>query len=327
MSRVESVVVTAADAGQRLDRWFRRRFPALTHGRLEKLLRTGQIRLDGGRAKASSRIAEGQAIRIPPLDLAAPPPAADKPRISDADRAMLERAVLHKDDDILAINKPPGLPVQGGSGQTRHLDGMLDALRFEADDRPKLVHRLDKDTSGVLLLARSRRAANFLAGAFRSKAARKLYWAFVSGVPEMAQGKIALALAKLPGEQGDQVMADEAEGKKAVTYYRTMEHFGKRAAWLAMMPETGRMHQLRVHAAEMGTPIVGDSKYGGDRGLVTGAVSRKLHLHARAIEVPHPRGGLLRVVAPLPEHMRATWKLFELDPEDPRDPFEGFDDV
>lgn len=327
MTKVQSVTVEAAEAGQRLDRWFKRRYPALTHGRLEKLLRTGQVRLDGGRAKASSRVAEGQTVRIPPLDLTTPPPVPDKPRVLDADRAMLEAAVLHMDDDVIAINKPPGLPVQGGSGQTRHLDGMLDVLTFGAPERPRLVHRLDKDTSGVLLLARSRRAAAFLTGAFRSKTTRKIYWAFVSGVPEVPEGRITLALSKQPGEQGDVVMADEEDGKKAVTYYRTIERFGKRAAWLAMMPQTGRMHQLRVHAAEMGTPIVGDGKYGGDRGMVTGAVSRKLHLHARAIEIPHPRGGHLRVVAPMPAHMRATWKMFELDPDDPRDPFEGFGDL
>jgi len=327
MSKVQTITVAEAEAGQRLDRWFKRRYPALSHGRLEKLLRTGQVRLDGGRAKASARIEAGQTIRIPPMDLSAPAPLADRPRILDSDRKMLENAVLHMDEDVIALNKPPGLPVQGGSGQTRHLDGMLDVLKFDASERPKLVHRLDKDTSGVLLLARSRRAAAFLTGAFRSKTTRKIYWAFVSGVPEMPAGKIKLALAKLPGEQGDMVMADEGEGKQAITYYRTLEHFGKRAAWLAMMPLTGRMHQLRVHAAEMGTPIVGDGKYGGDRGLVTGAISRKLHLHARAIEIPHPKGGHLRVVAPLPDHMRATWKLFELDPDDKRDPFEGFEET
>jgi len=327
VSKVQTVTVAEAEAGQRLDRWFKRRYPALSHGRLEKLLRTGQVCLDGGRAKASVRIEAGQTIRIPPMDLSVPAPLADRPRISDADRKMLESAVLHMDEDVIALNKPPGLPVQGGSGQTRHLDGMLDVLKFDAAERPKLVHRLDKDTSGVLLLARSRRAAAFLTGAFRSKTTRKIYWAFVSGVPEMPAGKIKLALAKLPGEQGDMVMADEDEGKQAITYYRTIEHFGKRAAWLAMMPLTGRMHQLRVHAAEMGTPIVGDGKYGGDRGLVTGAISRKLHLHARAIEIPHPRGGHLRVVAPLPDHMRATWKMFELDPDDSRDPFQGFEET
>ncbi|MBM3555971.1 MAG: RluA family pseudouridine synthase [Alphaproteobacteria bacterium] len=323
--KVESVTIAETDAGQRLDRWLRRRFPGLTQGRIEKLLRTGQLRLDGKRAKASDRIAAGQIVRLPPLDLA---PKEDRPQdVSEADARMLRDAVLHRDDDVIVLNKPPGIPVQGGTGQGRHIDGMLDALRFDAADKPRLVHRLDKDTSGVLVLARGRHAAQFLTGAFKSKKTRKIYWALVVGIPPFERGRIAVPLAKIPTERGESVAADEEGGKEAITWYRTIERLGKMATWLAMMPVTGRTHQLRVHAAEMGTPVAGDAKYGGDRGLLTGQISRKLHLHARALEIPHPKGGMLRVIAPLPSHMAATWRLLGLDPDDARDPFADFADL
>lgn len=316
MSQVITRTVSDGETDLRLDRWFKRHYPWLGHAKLEKLLRTGQIRVDGGRAKASTRLEPGQAIRIPPLG--DPPKEDAKPQIARAPRAdaariaELQAAVLHKDDAVLVINKPPGLATQGGTGQSEHLDGLLDYLRFGAAERPRLVHRLDKDTSGVILLARSAAAAAKLANALRARDAQKLYWALVTGVPVQRQGKIVLALSKLPGAAGERMVADEDEGKNAVTLYRTVETAGKRAAWLAMAPLTGRTHQLRVHCAALRTPIVGDGKYGGQEAYLTGGVSRKLHLHARAIRLPHPDGGKLMVRAPLSPHMAATWDFLGL---------------
>lgn len=317
MSQVSTRTVSDGEADLRLDRWFKRHYPWLGHAKLEKLLRTGQVRVDGGRAKASMRLEAGQAIRIPPLG--EPPKDDDKPReprpakASPERIAELEAAVLHKDDVVLVINKPPGLATQGGTGQSEHLDGLLGYLKFGAAERPRLVHRLDKDTSGVLLLARTASAAAKLAKALKMRDAHKLYWALVMGVPEHRQGKIQLALSKLPGAAGERMVADEDDGKTAVTLYRTVDTAGRRAAWLAMAPLTGRTHQLRVHAAAMGTPIVGDGKYGGTEAYLTGGVSRKLHLHARAIRLPHPDGGFLQVRAPLPPHMQATWDFLGLE--------------
>lgn len=311
MSQVTTRTVSADEADLRLDRWFKRHFPWLGHAKLEKLLRTGQVRIDGGRAKAATRLEVGQAIRIPPLG--DPPKDDDKPRgpkpakASPERIAELEAAVLHKDDAVIVLNKPAGLATQGGTGLTEHLDGLLGYLKFGAAERPRLVHRLDKDTSGVLLLARSAAVAAKLADALRKRDAHKLYWALVMGVPEHRMGKIDLPLAKLPGAGGERMVYDEDDGKNAVSLYRTIETAGRRAAWLGMAPLTGRTHQLRVHAAAMGTPIVGDGKYGGAEAFLTGGVSRKLHLHARGIKLAHPDGGKLQVRAPLPPHMVATW--------------------
>jgi 23S rRNA pseudouridine955/2504/2580 synthase len=325
VSGVENRLVAREDDGIRLDRWFRRHFPQIGHGRVEKLLRTGQVRVDGARAKGSTRLAAGQTVRVPPLpreaevrvEAAGPPPRP----VSAAEAADLRGRVLHRDPSVIVINKPAGLATQGGTGLMRHLDAMLDALRFDAAERPRLVHRLDKDTSGVLLLARSAAAANKLTAAFRHKSAHKLYWALTAGVPHPAAGRVDLALAKAGGAGAERMVADEEEGKRAVTLYRVLETVGKRAAWLALMPLTGRTHQLRAHCAALGTPIVGDGKYGGAKALLQGVVSRKLHLHARSIELPHPDGGVLKVTAPLPPHMLETWRLFGFDPEDRRDPF------
>ncbi len=319
MSQVTTRTVADGETDLRLDRWFRRHYPWLGHGKLEKLLRTGQVRVDGARAKASTRLEPGQAIRIPPLgeppkEEAGPKPAR-APRADAARIAELQAAVLHKDDAVLVLNKPPGLATQGGTGQSEHLDGLLDYLRFDAAERPRLVHRLDKDTSGVILLARSANAAAKLANALRARDAQKLYWALVTGVPVQRQGKIVLALSKLPGAAGERMVADEEDGKNAVTLYRTVDTAGRRAAWLAMAPLTGRTHQLRVHCAALRTPIVGDGKYGGQEAYLTGGVSRKLHLHARAIRLPHPDGGKLQVRAPLPPHMAATWEFLGLSVE------------
>jgi 23S rRNA pseudouridine955/2504/2580 synthase len=325
MTAVAALTVTPAEAELRLDRWFRRHYPALAHGRLEKLLRTGQIRVDGKRVKASLRLAAGQVVRVPPLD-AAPPAAAPVARKSrPADEALtadLRRRVLYRDRDALIIDKPAGLAVQGGTGTERHLDALLDALRFDAPERPRLVHRLDKDTSGVLALARSAAAASWLAEAFRRKEARKLYWAAVVGLPQPAQGRIDLALAKQGGGQGERVRSDE-EGQRAVTYYSIVEHAGRRIAWLALVPVTGRTHQLRVHCAAIGTPILGDGKYGGRDAFLAGVeLPKRLHLHARSIRLPRPGGGTIAAAAPLPPHMLATWRFFGFEPEPAKEPLE-----
>ncbi len=328
MSGVEQVEVAPDEAGLRTDRWFKRRYPELGHGALEKLLRTGQVRVDGKRAKASYRLEAGSVVRVPPLGGAAregkpagkPPPRKADPK----DVELLAQGILYKDDLVIALNKPLGLAVQGGTGTLRHVDGLLDGLRFGNSDRPRLVHRLDKDTSGVLLIARTAAAARELTAAFQDKAARKIYWALVVGVPRPGQGRIGAPLAK-QGGAGAERMAVADDGKRAVTYYKVVEPLGKRAAWVAMLPVTGRTHQLRAHAAVMDHPIVGDGKYGGADAFLEGRVSKKMHLHARSIEMPHPAGGTLAVTAPLSSHMLDTWKLFGLDAEDDGDPFEDLE--
>ncbi|MGH7000506.1 MAG: RluA family pseudouridine synthase, partial [Stellaceae bacterium] len=303
MGQVQSIAVSAADAEIRLDRWFKRHFPELSHGKLEQLLRTGQIRLDGKRAVARDRIAAGQIVRVPPLPAASPrPPAPRASEPSARDAKMIQARVLHRDDDVIVIDKPQGLAVQGGTKTDRHLDGLLDTLRFGVEERPRLVHRLDKDTSGVLVLARHARAATKLAEAFRGKAARKIYWAAIVGVPEPQQGCVDQRLAKLPGRLGERVVPNE-DGKRAITYYRTIAQAGDRLAWVALEPVTGRTHQLRAHCAVLGTPILGDGKYGGAVTHVPGVPgNRRVHLHARALAIPHPAGGTLIVMAPLPPH-------------------------
>ncbi len=318
--------VEAADDAIRLDRWFKRHYSALAHGRLEKLLRTGQIRVDGRRAKAGLRLAEGQEIRIPPLGPDEAAPGRPKPVIHADDARALRALVLHRDDLVIALNKPAGLAVQGGTKTPHHLDAMLEALRFGSKQRPHLVHRLDKDTSGVILIARDAAAAARLGAAFRAREARKIYWAAVAGVPRPAEGMLDLALAKQPGRRGEKV-APLGSGKRAVTLYRTIDAAARQAAWLALEPRTGRTHQLRVHCAEMGTPILGDGKYGGAQAFPDGGqgLVKQLHLHARAISLPHPGGGTLEVTAPLPDHMLKTWRLLGFDEKAEADPFAGFE--
>ncbi|MGH6994392.1 MAG: RluA family pseudouridine synthase [Stellaceae bacterium] len=322
MGQVQSIAVAAADAEIRLDRWFKRHFPDLSHGKLEQLLRTGQIRLDGKRAAARDRVTAGQIVRVPPLPVAGPRPAAPRAAEPSArDAKMIQARVLHRDDDVIVIDKPQGLAVQGGTRTDRHLDGLLDTLRFGAEERPRLVHRLDKDTSGVLVLARHARAAAKLAEAFRDKAARKIYWAAVVGVPKPEYGRIDQRLAKLPGRLGERVVPDD-DGKRAITYYRTVAHAGDRLAWVALEPVTGRTHQLRAHCAALGTPILGDGKYGGAATHVPGVPgNRRVHLHARALAIPHPAGGMLIVMALLPPHMRETWDFFGFEDGQERDIF------
>lgn len=346
MSGVRILTVGQDEGESRLDRWLKRRIGHITQGQIEKLCRTGQIRVDGARARASTRVAPGQQIRVPPIpEPAAPARPRPAPGISEADARMIQAAVLWKDEHVIALNKPPGLPSQGGSGQgNRHVDGLTEALKFGYKDRPKLVHRLDKDTSGVLLLARTDRVARALGAAFRARTTRKIYWAAVAGVPSPEMGTIRFGLVKAPGHgrhgEGERMIAvhpariDQTEGaKRATTDYAVIEGLGNRVSWVALVPITGRTHQLRVHMAEIGHPIVGDGKYGGSGqdnpgdgwgAQLGGEISRKLHLHARSISFDHPiTGRRITVTAPLPEHMKRTWNLFGWDEQAaPADPFE-----
>src|SRR6185437_11205791 len=312
--KVQTRAVAADEAGLRLDRWFQRHFPDLSHSALQKLLRTGQVRLDGKRVEAGDRVEPGQTVRLPPSVTTAPPPAAKaRPAVSDRDAAEIRRLVIHRDAEVIALNKPPGLAVQGGTGTERHIDGMLDALRFGYDERPRLVHRLDKDTSGLLLIARTGLAAKRLGESFRDRETEKLYWAVVVGVPLRAEGAIDLPLAKRPGARDRETMqVDHEEGQKALSHFRVLDRAGDRAALLALWPRTGRTHQLRVHCAEIGCPILGDRKYGGEEALLSAvADSRRLHLHARRLTLPHPSGkGTLRLQAEPPAHFKRTLEAF-----------------
>ncbi|MEM7021843.1 MAG: RluA family pseudouridine synthase [Pseudomonadota bacterium] len=314
MSDVELVTVAAGEAELRLDRWFRRHFPALTHGRLQKLLRTGQVRVDGKRAQANARLSAGQTIRVPPLAAALAPPEA-APKINLKDAAFLRELVLVEDESLFALNKPEGLAVQGGTGTRRHIDGMLAALAT-GGERPRLVHRLDRDTSGILVVARTAAAAAELTRAFRQHRVEKLYWALVVGRPALADGIIDQPLAK-QGGAGRERMAPDQDGRWARTAYRTVARAGRIASWLAMKPLTGRTHQLRAHCAVLGTPILGDRKY-GDATDLAGA-PEGLMLHAREIRLPHPDGGELAISAPLSKTLRAgfAWLGFEPDPSLP----------
>jgi len=326
MSEVRRVTVTSEEAGLRLDRWLRRHCPEIPHGSLQKWLRTGQVRIDGRRAKAGVRLAEGEAVRLPPMGSQAAGMRRTAPaNVGAADAQALRMRILYRDSHVLVLDKPAGLAVQGGSGTHYHLDGMLDALLFDANERPRLVHRLDKDTSGVLLLARGAAAAAHLAAAFRAGETRKLYWAATVGVPKPAQGRIDQPLGKVAGLYGERVTPVAEGGRRAATLYRVVERAGRKAAWLALEPLTGRTHQLRVHCAGLGTPILGDGKYGGrDAFLDGGDFARVLHLHARALRIASPAGGVIDVQAPLPEHMRDTWRFLGFDEQDEDDPWAGF---
>ena len=337
------LVVEADEDGMRLDRWFKRRLPGLALSHLAKIVRTGEVRVDGARAKVSTRLVAGQTLRVPPLrgDEA---PAARRAVVSQTDRRALADMTLFEDRDVLVLNKPAGLAVQGGSGTTRHLDGMLAALADERGERPALVHRLDRDTAGVLLVAKTRKAAADLGAAFRARETRKIYWAVVVGVPKPARGRISLFLAKGDGmgeARGGAAGPDrearermrvarhgEEDARHSLTYYATVDKVAPRVAWLSMRPVTGRTHQLRAHCEAIGHPIVGDPKYARlpdnarpDEPMraLPAEVPRELHLLARRLTIPHPRGGIIDVTAPPPAHMRATFELFGFEEatEDP----------
>lgn len=339
---VQTLTVTDDEADMRLDRWFRRRLPGLSLSHLNKIVRTGQVRVDGKRVETSTRLAAGQLVRVPPVKAEAPPAAPAVKRVaSETDARALKDMILFEDKWLMVLNKPWGLAVQGGSGTTRHIDGMLEALTDAQGERPRLVHRLDRDTSGVLLIAKTRKIAADLGEIFRSRQARKIYWSIVHGVPKPSQGRISLFLAKgagmgdergprKPGEQRRDpermriAKHGEVDAQHSITYYATVDKVAPRLAWLSMKPITGRTHQLRAHAEAIGHPMVGDPKYSGDiaekdprrtdplRALPSG-IDNKLHLVARRLVLPHPKGGTLDVTAPLPPHMQKTFNLFGFD--------------
>lgn len=314
---VDMIPVRPDEDGMRLDRWFKLHYPDVAFVHLQKLLRSGQVRVDGGRAKTNSRLEAGQSVRVPPLPKSEPrAPGLARGRQAERDAEFLRGLILHEDRDLLVINKPPGLAVQGGSGTERHVDGMLAALVGPEGEKPRLVHRLDRDTSGVLVLAKTRKAAADLGAIFRTRSARKIYWALVKGVPSPKQGRISLFLSKQMGPDGERVRVmshGDKEAVHSVTYYALIERAGNAVSWLSLKPVTGRTHQLRAHAAHIGHPILGDPKYGADLEGVPAELSRKLHLHARRITLPHPRGGVLDVTAPLPHHMQQSFETLGFD--------------
>jgi 23S rRNA pseudouridine955/2504/2580 synthase len=316
---VQTVAVEADEAGMRLDRFLSARFPDLSFAHIQRIVRTGQLRVDGGRAKPNDRLEAGQQVRVPPLRLADKPPSVKADPESQKDAAVLRAATLYEDDDILVINKPSGLAVQGGSGTKRHVDGMLEALRDRQGQKPRLVHRLDKDTAGCLVIAKTRFAAAALAKSFRSRATRKIYWALVAGVPRTKQGRISTYLAREEVGEADSRMAISRHGAEgashALTYYALVENAGQKLAWLSMKPVTGRTHQLRAHAAHIGHPIIGDPKYFNiENWDLPGGLQNRLHLLARRIVIPHPRTGKpIDVTAPLPAHMAQSFSLLGFD--------------
>ena len=310
-NQVRQFTVGGDDDGIRLDRWFKRHLPQVGFATISRWARTGQIRVDGKRAAPEDRVTKGQVLRVPPGDShvrgeGGKAPRARKP-LTEAQIELADQIVLHRDPAAIVINKPPGLATQGGSGTFEHVDGLLDAYQRGSGPRPRLVHRLDKDTSGVLLVAATPGSAAYFSKRFSGRTAKKIYWALVAGVPSLNEGLIDLPLAKQPGSGGEKMMVDQSEhGQPSRSRYRVIDRAGNRACWVELQPLTGRTHQLRVHMAAIGHPIIGDGKYGGPDAFLSGSISRKLHLHARRLIIDHPDGTMLDVEAPLPEHMAAS---------------------
>jgi len=323
-AKVETITVSAAENEMRLDRWFRVHFPEVGYSYLQKLLRSGQVRVDSKRAQANDRLNEGQEVRVPAI-VRQPKTQAQglkpPPGVSKGDRDLIEKMILFEDEEVLVLNKPAGIAVQGGTGTRRHIDGILAGMADRFGDRPRLVHRLDRDTTGVLLIAKHRDAAAKLGRVFQTRSAAKTYWALVKGVPKPPQGKVAAALVKASGPEGDRVRkAEPGEQDKAMhatTHYSVIDRVAHKAAWVSLKPVTGRQHQLRAHMALIGHPIVGDNKYGAADVLVDSGIDTKLHLHARRLVLPHPfvPGTKIDVTAPLPPHMLKSWDMLGLDAE------------
>ncbi|QDH15493.1 RluA family pseudouridine synthase [Oecophyllibacter saccharovorans] len=305
---VEHRVVTEDEADLRIDRWFRRHYPNLTQGALQKLCRTGQVRVDGGRVQTNDRLIPGQSIRVPPLpDQSRPPPP---PPPDPLMVKKIQSMILYQDDDLIVLNKPSGLATQGGPGITEHVDMMLEGLRPPGGDKPRLVHRIDRDTSGLLLVARTPGVAAKLAAGFRGRDIGKTYWAIVVGRPQPAEGIIDQPLAKVGAGGASMMVAAQRNDEDAVSAkssYETVDSAARKFSWLSLSPLTGRTHQLRVHCESLGTPILGDPRYGGKAAHPDGFTDR-LHLHARELDLPHPSGGRLKVTAPLPAHMQETFR-------------------
>ena len=318
---VETIEVGAREDGLRLDRWFKIHYPDVTYGHLQKLLRSGQVRVDSRRVQANARLETGQRIRVPKA-VREPPKAAPSvkppPGLSKADRDFIERMILYEDEHVLVLDKPYGIAVQGGTGTRRHIDGLLAGMIDRFGDRPRLVHRLDRDTTGVLLVAKHRDAAAKLGRVFQTRSAAKTYWALVKGVPKPAQGRIEAALVKASGPEGDRVRkagpGEQEQAMHATTHYSVIDRVGSKVAWVSLKPVTGRQHQLRAHMALIGHPILGDDKYEGDKVPPLLGLEAKLHLHARRLALPHPFDKhKLDVTAPLPPHMRASFAALGLD--------------
>jgi 23S rRNA pseudouridine955/2504/2580 synthase len=324
-TKVQTVAVTLDEDNMRVDRFLEARFPGLSFSHIQRVVRKGELRVDGKRVDSKDRLNAGQSVRIPPLRLDAPKALG---ALSEAEKKTLQALkdmTLFEDDDVLVLNKPAGLAVQGGSGTTRHIDQMLEVMRDGKGQKPRLVHRLDKETSGCLLVAKTRFAATHLTGAFRHRSARKIYWALVAGVPKPKQGRISTYLAKEESEE-DTIMRIAAHGEEgashAVTYYAVVEASASKLAWVSLKPVTGRTHQLRAHMAHIGHPILGDPKYfAKENWQLPGGLQNRLHLLARRIVIPHPRGGTVDVTAPLPPHMLQSWNLLGLE-SDRFDPIE-----
>ncbi|HEX5644246.1 MAG TPA: RluA family pseudouridine synthase [Erythrobacter sp.] len=313
-NEVRQFTIADDDDGVRLDRWFKRNLPQVGFGTVSKWARTGQLRVDGKRVKPEDRLSAGQVLRVPPGgEEAARKPAARRP-LSPEQVAEARAMVIEETKAAIVLNKPPGLATQGGSKTFSHVDGLLDAFVDGDGPRPRLVHRLDKDTSGVLLIARTPGSAASFSKRFAGRSARKIYWALVVGVPDVKEGMIDAPLAKQPGTGGEKMHVDEEGGQPAKTRYRVVDSAGKRAAWIELEPLTGRTHQLRVHLAAIGHPIVGDGKYGGQEAFLTGSISRKMHLHARRLIIGEPGGGTLDITAELPEHFAASMEQLGFDP-------------
>lgn len=317
-SEIRTFTVGEDDDGIRLDRWFKRHLPDVSFNLVSRWTRTGQLRVDGKRATPGDRLETGQTLRVPPAEPApAEGPDARPKRIveplTEDEAEFVRDMVLAKGRDWFMLNKPPGLATQGGTKTVQHLDRLLDGLADDAGQRPKLVHRLDKDTSGVLLVARSARAAGHFAKAFSGRTARKVYWAIITGVPSAEEGLIDAPLAKQPGTGGEKMHVDEENGLPARTRYRLIDRAGNRAAWVELQPLTGRTHQLRAHMAAIGHPIVGDAKYGGAEAFLTGGISRKLHLHARRLKIDGLDGKAIDYTAELPAHFAESLATLGFD--------------
>ena len=322
MSHVVTIEVSADQDGQRLDRWLKSNAPQIPYSLAQKLIRKGQLRVDGKRAKADARLQKGQMVRIPPVG-EAHHKQNRKPKLSDADADFIQSLVIYDQGDVLALNKPAGLAVQGGTKTKRHIDGMLDALINKEGVRPRLVHRLDKDTSGVLLLARSAQMAKALGALFQKRNIRKVYWAVLAGLPDPQEGAVKAPLAKMGGPDKEKMGVDDKEGKYALTEYKVLEQAGKQAAFVAFWPRTGRTHQIRAHAALINCPVLGDRKYGGQDAVLEDVAHGKfLHLHAQRVIFKHPHNKhVVDIQAPLSGAQAKSWQVFGFETKRKDDPF------
>jgi 23S rRNA pseudouridine955/2504/2580 synthase len=321
VSGVYYIEVTEDENGQRLDRFLQKHLKGIPFGLLQKLMRKGQIRVDSGRVKASTRLQAGQSVRIPPMEERKPDP---KPKIGERDAQMMRDMVIYDDGYIIALNKPAGLPTQGGTNVKKHIDGLLDVLTNEDGVRPRLVHRLDKDTSGLLLLARSAKVAKEMGKIFQGRDIQKIYWALTTPAPEMNEGEIRAPIIKAGSEGFEKMVVDAENGQNATTLFDIIERAHKQVAFVAFWPRTGRTHQIRVHAAHLGCPIIGDGKYGADHEYVEGIEhAKRVHLHARSVKFQHPiTKKQVEIFAPLADDLVKSWKNFGFDPQSEVIPFQ-----